>query len=210
MKKLLALVLAALMILVLVACNNTEETTTGNNETSSTTSTTETTESTEAPKPPIAANALEIMDNIWASYDDDNRFFCFGGYPGAEEMVENGPATLPLNTDALYNWFQLPEATVALVDDAASLCHGMNTNSFTAAVFHLKDEGDAEAFANSFKETIQDYHFVCGAPTWFTVISLGDGYVLRISGADGLVETFRDAALALYEGATVICDESVR
>ena len=72
MKKLFALLLAAVMALSLVAC--------GGNDTK-----------TDEPSGDQAAeitSALSLLETVWNDYSDDEKFSVVGGGPDAEQMVD--------------------------------------------------------------------------------------------------------------------------
>ena len=75
MKKLFALLLAAVMALSLVAC--------GGNDTK-----------TDEPSGDQAAeitSALNLLETVWNDYSDDEKFSVVGGGPDAEQMVDGAP-----------------------------------------------------------------------------------------------------------------------
>ena len=69
----------------------------------------------------------------------------------------------------------LPET--AKVDQAASLVHMMNQNTFTAAAYHCTD--DADALATALRDNIQQRQWMCGFPDKVAVAVVGE-YVVSV------------------------------
>ena len=115
---------------------------------------TETTGSTE-PEVVVPASALEILTNVWALYGDDEKFFCMGG--DMNNPVDNAPGNYSLEDAEMFSYqLYVPADQVANVDQAASLIHAMNTNTFTSGVFHMAEGADANAFATAVRDNVQN------------------------------------------------------
>ena len=84
MKKIIALLLAAVMLTLtisLVSCGGTKDpgSSSGNGTTTESTTTTTTTTTPDVPVTPAYANALDLFNKIWGSYTDDDKFPVGGG-----------------------------------------------------------------------------------------------------------------------------------
>lgn len=235
MKKTLALILAALMLLSisLVACDNGngDDTTNGTPDTTvapsgdeqNTTSTPE----TEAPKSAYESS-LDLYTKIWAAYGEDNKFACGGGDafhenmegPGAfiledvYETVKNGDVEetqLVSSADDLKATLgyitHLTDDLINMIDvnDMATLVHMMNTNTFSSAVVKLNDSSKTEEFAESYKSVIQGQRWMCGFPDKVIVISV-DNYLILAFGHEGNVDNLVAAANAVDASAKVLVD----
>ena len=213
MKKILALILASLMLVACVACGNntTDETTLDNTVTDA--------PETEAPAAdtPVAESALEILNTVWASYAEEDMFMAAGGF--GDDMNWEGAGSIPTdNEEALLTaqaYFVMTEEAVAMVDEIAHLMHGMNQNTFTAGVFHLKADADKDAFIASVTDSVKNNRWMCGSPEKFIVIALGD-YLITAFGHAGVSEfsantipTFVNNVKACYETAEVIVEEAL-
>lgn len=79
---------------------------------------------------------------MWSTYTDDEKFPTSGGDYSEANSKEDAPGVYDL-TDraAVDSALGLPET--AKVDQAASLVHMMNQNTFTAAAYHCTDDADA-------------------------------------------------------------------
>jgi len=83
----------------------------------------------------------------------------------------------------------LPASVIEEADDAASLFHMMNGNTFTCGVLHLKDAGQLDAAAGEVKTYVMNTQWMCGFPDKLVILTLGD-YVISCYGAEDLVDQF--------------------
>ena len=224
MKKLLAFILAAMMVLAFVSCGNTENDETSgstqNTQTSETTNsgteetedstgdeTTGTENTTDTPDEPETpeTSALDILNTIWNSYADDEKFAIIGG----SDMTMNAPGVLDhTDTQTMSNSYYIPEANVSMVDDAASMIHMMNTNTFTGGIYHIADSSNIADFASAVKDSILGAQWICGFPDELLIISVDD-YVIVAFGATELIDTFSAKTTAAYDSAEILYNESI-
>ena len=184
MKKLLAILFAAAMTLSLAACGKKDD---GN---------------ADAP-----ADSLALLTKVWDSYTDDEKFPAAGG--DYETSVDDAPGAFdPSNADNLNFLLTVPTEDASLIDDAASLMHMMNANTFTCGAFHLTSKDDADAVAQDLRDAIQSKQWMCGFPDKLVVLTLGD-YVVSCFGAEELVDEFSEKVTAAFSGASVVCDEPI-
>jgi hypothetical protein len=148
------------------------------------------------------------LENIWALYKEDEKFFAVGG--DLENSVDNAPANYSLDDKEMLT-FQLliPEEQIPNVDQAASLIHAMNSNTFTGAVFHMTDKNKANDFAKAMHDTLQNKQWTCGIPEKMFIAVLGGEYVLVTFGMEETMETFRTHFTAAYPGAKVAYDKAI-
>ena len=92
-----------------------------------------------------------------------------------------------------------------LDDDAATLQHMMNTNTFSSAFAKLKDSSKAEEFAENYKTELQGQRWMCGFPDKMVVISVTD-YVMMANGAEECVNDLVDACSEVAPDSTVLVD----
>lgn len=213
MKKILALLIATIMVFSLASCakNDTnapaagEEQNTENNETENNEASADS-EADANVSDSTEAGAVKVLSDIWANFEEDQKFAVGGG--DANNMTTDAPGkydvTLTEDMDASLG---LPLSEAANIDDAASLVHMMNANTFTGAAYHLKDGVDAEAFANAFKTNLDGRQWLCGSPEALIAISC-DGYVITAFGSQMNVDSFKAASLKL-EGASVMIEEAI-
>ena len=192
MKKILALILASLMLVACVACGNNNTNDDKNDET------------------PVAENALEIFTKVWGSYADEEKFPVGGGI--GETAVMDAPAAIELgseeNNAAVKSFFVLTDDAFAMIDDVAHIQHMMNANTFTAGCFHIADGSSAADFAADVKESVSGNQWMCGFPEKLVIITIGD-YVISAFGHGDAINPFVEKVKAAYETATVVVEEAL-
>lgn len=186
MKKLFAVLMASIMVFGAAACSSSNE---GN-----------VTEVT-------AESALEVLETIWGSYGDDEKFAVHGGDYSEENAVEDAPGNYSLEDAAAVNVaLGLPEENVEMVDDAASIIHMMNANTFTGAAFHVSESGNVETVVSALKDSIMNRQWMCGFPDKLVIITIGD-YVLSAFGSEDNINAFAEKATAAFDGAVISVEE---
>ena len=191
MKKLISLALVlALALSVLAGCGAPADNGGASNETA-------------AP-----ASAVEVLENVWNLFGDDEKFPVMGG--DFEAAVMDAPAVW--NSDLLVDLsysLQLPEAEMAKVADAATMIHMMNANTFTSAVLHLNEGEDVAAFAANAKECIMSAQWMCGFPEKLVIADMGGNYLLIAYGLNDAINPFEAKLAEAYADANVICSEAI-
>lgn len=171
---------------------------------------------TETPKPetpaedkPAAAvdDALTILNAIWNTYSDEEKFPAAGG--DSEHAVDGAPGSFDAsNADSLSYQLTFPADDASLIDSAASLVHMMNLNTFTCGAFHVADANNVARLADDLRTTIQAKRWMCGFPDKLVIVTVGQS-VLSVYGNEELVNTFRDKLLASYPTAAAVYDEAI-
>ena len=171
---------------------------------------------TETPKPetpaedkPAAAvdDALTILNAIWNTYSDEEKFPAAGG--DSEHAVDGAPGSFDVsNADSLSYLLTFPADDVSLIDSAASLVHMMNLNTFTCGAFHVADANNVARLADDLRTTIQAKRWMCGFPDKLVIVTVGQS-VLSVYGNEELVNTFRDKLLTSYSAAAAVYDEAI-
>lgn len=188
MKKLISLLLVLVMVAAMVAgCNNASN------------------DGTKAPDAQGPASALEILEKVWGSYAEDEKFFAMGG--DMNNMVDNAPGKFSIqDTDGLTYTLLVPADQIANIDDAASLVHGMMTNNFTCGAFHVT--GDVAAFAEAMKTAVQGNQWMCGMPEKLVIAVIGE-YVVMAYGVNDAINPFETKLTAAYPGAELKVSEAI-
>ena len=190
MKKILALLLAAVMVLSLAACAD---------KGSEGGATSPSGAQTNQPK-----SALEILEKVWSKYSTDEKFPATGG--SEKHMEEDKPGKFDVSdAEALDFELGFPKAQASEIDDAASLMHMLNENNFSCGVYHVKDSGNAEALAGKIKENILARQWLCGFPEKLVILTVGD-YIVSVFGAGELTDTFVAKLSAEYSSAKQLFD----
>lgn len=193
MKKILALLLAAVMVLSLAACTN---------KGSEGGATSPAGAQTNQPK-----SALEILEKVWSKYSADEKFPATGG--SEKQMKEDMPGKFDVSdAEALDFELGFPKANASEIDDAASLMHMLNQNNFSCGVYHVKDSGNVETLAGKIKENILARQWLCGFPEKLVILTIGD-YIVSVFGAGELTDTFVAKLSAEYSSAKQLFDVPV-
>ena len=164
---------------------------------------------TPAEDKPAAAvdDALTILNAIWNTYSDEEKFPAAGG--DSEHAVDGAPGSFDVsNADSLSYLLTFPADDASLIDSAASLVHMMNLNTFTCGAFHVADANNVARLADDLRTTIQAKRWMCGFPDKLVIVTVGQS-VLSVYGNEELVNTFRDKLLTSYSAATAIYDETI-
>ena len=193
MKKILALLLAAVMVLSLAAC--TDKGSEGGATSPSGAQTNQ------------HKSALEILEKVWSKYSADEKFPATGG--SEKQMKEDMPGKFDVSdAEALDFELGFPKANASEIDDAASLMHMLNQNNFSCGVYHVKDSGNVEALAGKIKENILARQWLCGFPEKLVILTVGD-YIVSVFGAGELTDTFIAKLSAEYSSAKQLFDVPV-
>ena len=155
------------------------------------------------------ADALTLLNTVWASYTDDEKFPAAGGDYSEANITDGKPGNVGLeNASDVEYLLSIPASVVAMADDGASLFHMMNGNTFTCGALRLTDAGKLDEAAKEIRDYIMAKQWMCGFPDKLIVVSV-DNYLISCFGAEDLVNTFRDKLQAAYSGAVVITDEPI-
>ena len=194
MKKIISLVLACVMMLSLAACGTkkVEETTPA---------------TTEAPAVTVESS-LAVLESIWALYGEEEKFAVIGG--NMESPVDGAPGNYDMAYAENLTWNLLvPAEQLASIDEAATMIHMMNANTFTCGVVHLTEGTDAAAFAQVMRDAIQGNMWMCGFPETLTVAVIGGEYVLIAFGVNDAMNPFMTHFNEAYADANILFNEAI-
>ena len=190
MKKFLALILALTMAVSMAACggNSTEET-------------------EEIVAQEMPASALEILENVWAEYAEEEKFPIIGG--DMANPVDNAPGNYNIADENISYSLLIPAEQVANITEAASMIHMMNANTFTCAAFKLAGGVAAADFGAAMKDAVLNNQWMCGFPERLLVRSFGDSYVVVAFGINDAMTPFDTHLSAAYPGMQTLADEAI-
>lgn len=186
MKRILSAALCAALLLTLCACGAAPA------------------ESADTP-----ASPLELLETVWNTYSDDEKFPAAGGDYSEENQRDGAPGAFSIaDTDTLEYMLGFPAAEVGKIDAAASLMHMMNMNTFTCGAFHAKSSGDLTALCAALRENILARHWMCGIPDKLVIVTVGD-YIVSFFGNAELADTFAAKLAAAYPSAKTVSEDPI-
>lgn len=195
MKRIIAVIMAAMLMLACAACS----TNTGN---------TDGTEGTTAAVSTIAS-PLEILNTVWASYPEADKFAVAGGDMTEANMNMEGPGVYGLeDAEGFTATTHFPAESMAKIDSAATLMHMMNANTFTAAAYHVVNASDIEALTTEVKDSILATQWMCGFPEKLVIVTI-DGYMVSYFGNGEIVDKFTTTLTTAYANANVAVNEAI-
>ncbi len=197
MKKIIALIMVAVLMLTFAACGGNTDNNDGTNNDES---------NTEAPVVTIAS-PVELLNTVWATYADDEKFPVGGGDEANMNMEGPGAFGLENGGEGFVAITHFPADSVAKIDSAATLMHMMNANTFTGAAYHVVD-ADMAALATEVKDSVMATQWMCGFPEKLVIVTVGEYMVSYFGNAD-LVSTFTAKLQAAYATAEILVDEPI-
>lgn len=187
MKRITTMFLALTMIISLVACG-----------------------SDQAANESTGETPLQILTNVWESYMDSEKFPISGGGPEFEQMTMDVPGAFETTDgEAIDSLLGFPSSSIALIDEAASIMHAMNQNTFTAGAYHVSNEGDVEMLISDLEDNILSRQWMCGFPDTLIIVKVDANTLISAFGEAGNIETFKTKLTEEYKGAEVVSEQSL-
>ena len=203
MKKIIAMLLAVMMVMgIFAACSGNS-----NTEANTTQATTEaTTEATTAAS--TFATALDLLNGIWAQFPEEGKFPVMGGDAENPNWEGPGSVTLPgAEGNALWN-LNISEERLPSIAEAATMIHAMNTNTFAGCALKLVEGADEAAVAKGILDDIQNTRWMCGFPERVVVVST-NGCLVVAFGHEGNITNLLTAIQAVDANANVLHNEVI-
>ena len=151
--------------------------------------------------------ALDLLNKIWASYKDEEKFPAAGG--DYDNSVDDAAGAVNIaNADNLSYLLTFPANDAVKLDGAASIMHMMNGNTFTCGAFHVANADDVSSLAEDIHSEISGKHWMCGFPDKMFLATNGN-LIVSVYGNEDLVNTFRDKLFAADAGFTSVYDEAI-
>lgn len=202
-----AIILAALPALFLAACGVNEPPNAP--DMSNDTDASDTDEPNEETGQSSVESSLELLTAVWDSYGEEDKFSAAGGDMSEENMTMDAPGKFSVDDAAMLDTtLGFPAASAEKIDDAASLMHMMNANTFTCGAFHVKNAGDVADTAAAVKDNIMQRQWMCGFPDRLVIVQVDD-YLISFFGNNEIVDTFKAKLEAAYTSAKTLCDEPI-
>lgn len=218
MKKILVALLFVTMSFALLGCGKDETNNTPSEEISVENSSEEVSEAvSEEPSEDITSEETTVSDNggvtiltdVWNAFGENEKFPVMGG--DYTTMVDGAPGAFDVSdTESLASMLYVPSDLAGSIDEAASLFHGMNLNTFTGAALHLTDASGSDAFVTALKENILGTQWMCGFPDTLVIFTVNDEYVVYAFGNVDAIASFKNKVLEVYgENAILVVEENI-
>lgn len=175
-------------------------------------------EKTDAPAPENSgvsdsqdniADPVSLLDGVWSAYSDEDKFPAAGGDFSEENNKMDAPGKYSLeDTEAADATLGIPAGTAAKIEDAASLVHMMNGNTFTCAAYKVKSDEDVSAVISEIKSNLSSRQWVCGCPDKLLIASTGN-YVISAFGENEIMNTFKSKLTSVYSSVKIDADEAI-
>jgi hypothetical protein len=192
MKRTIAIVLSSLLTIGLIGCGKAAET-------PGDVTVTETVDVTDA---------ADLLTQVWNSYDDADKFAIGGG--DYNNMVMDAPGKFDVSmVEDLDAMLGLPQSSASMIDDAASVMHMMNANTFTAGAYHVSDAANQQTVVDSLKENIMNRQWMCGFPDTLIVAKVGGEYVVSAFGNAEIIENFKNKLSETFTVTDIVYEESL-
>lgn len=151
-------------------------------------------------------DSVSILSDVWATYEENEKFYGMGG--DMNNMVDNAPGLFSLDDkEALAATLLVQSDAAGMIDEAASLVHGMNLNIFTGAAFHVTDPANIQPFAEAMKNSIINNQWMCGSPDQYVIYSVGGEYVVMAFGAVDVLPVFKEKFTTVHGGKAEVLME---
>lgn len=153
------------------------------------------------------ASPVELLNAVWATYEDAEKFPGAGGDEANQNM--EGPGAYGLeDAEGFAAITHFPAESMAKIDAAATLMHMMNANTMTVAAYHVVDGTDMAALADEVKASVMATRWMCGFPEKLVIVTVED-YMVSYFGNGEIVDTFTSKLTAVYASAEVVVDEAI-
>lgn len=153
-------------------------------------------------------DSLEIFTTVWGTYGDEEKFAIAGG--DYNNSVMDAPGAFNVSdVESLDAMLGVPADAASYVDDAASMMHMMNANTFTAGAYRVTDAANQQDFCDKLKDNIMNRQWMCGFPDTLIIVSIGDNYVVSAFGNAEIIDTFKTKLTAEYPMSQIVYEESL-
>ena len=198
-KKIVTALLASAMLLSVAACGKKPNEDVNNNQNE---------ENNDAAQVEIT-DSLELLNTVWALYADEEKFPAAGGDYSEANMSMDGPGRYALSdAEAVQATLNFPAAEIAKIDDAASLIHMMNLNTFTCGAYRTVEGTDMAALAKAIETQVMGNQWMCGFPEKMFVASVGE-YLVSAYGNGELIDNLKAKLTEAYPSAEVLFDQNI-
>ena len=191
MKKVISVLLVAMLVLSFAACGAGDK---GDN--------------TDKGNESTIASPVELLNSVWATYAEEEKFMAAGGDFTEANQNPEGPGVYGLeDVEGFTTVTNFPAESMDKIDAAATLVH-MNASTMTVAAYHVVEGTDMAALADEVKAGVMNAHWMCGFPEKLVIVTVED-YMVSYFGNGEIVDTFTGKLTAVYTSAEVVVDEAI-
>lgn len=226
MKKIIALILAALMLTMsFVACtdNGDSEITTEPPAGGDTTTAPEADQTTEEVTEEVVAlpynSAEELLKIIYEKYNaaqatDDTKLWVGGGNINNFDTVNpEGPGAFVALDNEDYNQnLGFPAEHADKIASAASMFNMMNANTFNCYTIQFTEGTDVDAMITAAKDNILARQWICGSPEKLVIAKAPGNYIIVVWGVvefGGIVDPVAASFATSVEGSTIVVEQNI-
>ena len=155
------------------------------------------------------ASCEDLLNQVWDTFEEDEKFAAYGG--DFAHLADGKAGAFDMSDEeALVYTLLIPQESIGLVDEAASLIHMMNANTFTSAAFHLKDTAQTQELVDALKNNIMNTQWMCGFPDTLNIFVVNGEYVVSAFGNAEIMENFKTKLVEVFgDSAVVTVEESL-
>lgn len=206
--KLVLLLTATMLVLSLTACGGKDS---GNKagEAAGNEATGDAQEGADATATVEVADSADVLNKVWDTFAEDQKFAAMGG--DFNTPVDGAAGLFNIeDVENLSFMLYIPVDNVAMIDEAASLMHAMNANTFTGGAFHLTDAANAETLTTALKDNIMSTQWMCGFPDKLMIFTVNGEYVVSAFGNAEIMENFKTGLMEVYgDAAELVVEENI-
>ena len=188
MKKWMAILMALSMMMSLASCGEKKE--------------------TDNSKESEFKAATEVLDKVFKSYKESEAFPISGG--DTDNMKEEKAGVFDLSkTEELDFLFGIPSEELKNVEEAATVAHSYNGNTFSCIAFKMKKDADKNTFADNIKAHILKKEWICGMPETLLIVDVDSDYFISCFGVDSMIKTFKTHVEEELKGSKIILEQGL-
>ena len=171
------------------------------------------TKPSEMPEVPILGRpgdsvAAVVLGDIWAQYEQQERFSVYGGM--MTRPVPDAPGDLDLqHPEAWTVHCRFPTGCLQLAQQGASMTHLLNGSLFTAVAVRVTDPRAQRVLSEDWRYALQHSDWSELPPDRLLLSQVGERYLVMAMGSKEYLRTFRQKLLQAYPSAKIVYDEPI-
>lgn len=136
-------------------------------------------------------SAEDVLVKVWACYGENDKFNIVGG--DMDNMAMGCPCDFSLTAvSEMENMLGVPESTVSMLENAATMADEMDSYIYTVAAYCVKDSSNVTKFRETVEENLLNKEWGETIPDKLVVATLDSDYVIVAYGTEDKMDTFVD------------------